>query len=51
MKNIILILVESNIRGELFGSGTSNSSSQPRIGNQRCETCVRGTAPDSNGQR
>ncbi|CAF0975904.1 unnamed protein product [Adineta ricciae] len=41
---------EATIDGSLI-SGSSASSSQPRIGGSSCVTCVNGTWPDLDGQR
>ncbi len=39
------------IDGTLSGTGSSNSSSQPRIGSDSCPPCQSGTWPDPNNQR
>ncbi len=46
-----IILAEADIQGNLYGTVSSSTSSQPRIGSDNCITCQNGTWPDPNGQR
>ncbi len=49
-KMYFIILAESQINGNLYGS-SSSSSSQPRFGSEICISCQNGTWPDPDNQR